>query len=151
MNLKELVKLKLKNNLNRDYIRKILNLIASRPLLHLAGSAFSSVSDKYLNIFSLKSLKDAYSEKYPVAYGSLFLPYELFHGLGITPFLPEVMAGYAAALGLADKALKKATSSWYSQDLCTFHRCGSGAVELDLFPHPKFIVCTNLACDAAQK
>lgn len=151
INLKELIKTSLQNNLNKDYIRKILNVIASRPTLHLAGSAFSSISDKYLNIFSLKSLKYAYSGKYPVAYGSLFLPYELFHGLGVTPFLPEVVAGYAAGLGLADKALKKAASNWYSQDLCTFHRCGSGAVELDLFPQPKFIICTNLACDAAQK
>ena len=70
---------------------------------------------------------------------------------GQSPFLPEVMAGFTAGLGLADQTLKKASSSWYSQDLCTFHRSASGAVELDIFPDPAFIVCTNLACDAAQK
>lgn len=151
MNLKGLLKERLQRNLDQQYIKKTLRLIANRPFLYIIGNSFSSTSDKYLNIFSLKSIKNAYSESFPTAYGSLFLPYELFHALKIVPFLPEVMAGYSAGLGLADKALKKASSNWYSQDLCTFHRCASGAVELDLFPKPHFIICTNLACDSAQK
>ncbi|MDZ7839024.1 MAG: 2-hydroxyacyl-CoA dehydratase family protein [Actinomycetota bacterium] len=87
----------------------------------------------------------------PVAYGSLFLPYELMHGLGLVPFLPEVLAGFTAGMGIAPSTLKKANSQWYSPDLCTFHRSASGAIELGLFPKPQFIICTNLACDAAQK
>ncbi|MES0341213.1 MAG: 2-hydroxyacyl-CoA dehydratase family protein, partial [Candidatus Humimicrobiaceae bacterium] len=89
--------------------------------------------------------------KQPVGFGSLFLPYEFLHGIGAIPFLPEVMAGFIASLGLADQTLEKAASSWYSQDLCTFHRSASGAVEMDIFPRPSFIMCSNLACDAAQK
>jgi len=150
-NLKEQTKVKLRENLNQKYITRLLNIIASKPVVLAYANTFSSKSDKYLNVFSLKQIKNAYSTHSPTAYGSLFLPYELFYSLDILPFLPEVIAGYSAGLGLADKTLKKASSNWYSQDLCTFHRSASGAVELDLFPKPTFIICTSLACDAAQK
>jgi len=151
MAVKETIKKNIQRNLNRAYIRKLLGILARKPVLFAYGSTFSSQSDKYLNIFTIESLRDSYDEKGPVAFGSLFLPYEMFHALGVAPFLPEVMAGFTAGLGLADQTLKKASSSWYSQDLCTFHRSASGAVEMDLFPDPSFIVTTNLACDAAQK
>jgi len=149
--IKENLRIKIQNNLKRDYIRKILNIIGSRAVLLTYGATFSSKSDKYLNIVSIKNIKKSYSSKYPVAFGSLFLPYELFHSLEIVPFLPEVMAGFTGGLGLTDRTLKEASSKWYTPDLCTFHRCASGAVELELFPIPQFLICATLACDAAQK
>ena len=149
--IKEDIKDKIQNNLNKDYITRVLRILGSRPILSTYGSTFSSESDKFLNMASIKSIQKAYSGKYPVAYGSLFLPYELFHSIGITPFLPEVMAGFTAGLGIADKTLKEASSRWYTPDLCTFHRSASGAVELGIFPVPDFLICANLACDAAQK
>ena len=149
--IKENIKLKLQNNLDRQNISKILNIISVKPLMLAYGATFSSVSDKYLNIASIRSLQKAYSGKFPVAYGSLFLPFELFHALGLVPFLPEVIGGFTGGMGLADKTLKEASSRWYTPDLCTFHRSASGAVEMDLFPEPRFIICANVACDAAQK
>jgi len=151
MGVKERLKTNLQRNLNQKYIRRLMSIISVKPLLYAYGSTFQSVADKYLNIFTIESLKKAYYNNKPVGFGSLFLPYEMFYALGITPFLPEVMAGFTAGLGLAPQTLKAASSSWYSQDLCTFHRSASGAVELDLFPKPDFIITTNLACDAAQK
>lgn len=151
MGVREKIKTNIRRNLNKEYIRKLLGILARKPILYAYGSTFSSVSDKYLNIFTIENIRDSYDEKKPVVFGSLFLPYEMFHALELIPFLPEVMAGFTAGMGLADQTLKKASSSWYSQDLCTFHRSASGAVEMNLFPHPTFIVSTNLACDAAQK
>jgi len=152
MGIKDRLKTGIQKNLNQKYIRRLLGIIATKPVLYAYGSTFPSIADKYLNVFTIESLKNAYSESHrPVGYGSLFLPYEMFHALGITPFLPEVMAGFTAGLGLAPQTLKEASSNWYSQDLCTFHRSASGAVELDAFPRPDFILTTNLACDAAQK
>ena len=150
-NLKENLKIKIQNNLNRNYIRKILNIIGKKPVLAAYGATFASRSDKYLNIASIKSVRRAYNGKNIVAYGSLFLPYEMFHALGLEPFMPEIMGGLTGSLGLADKTLKTASSKWYTPDLCTFHRSASGAVELDIFPIPNFLICSNLACDAAQK
>ncbi|HEY4695504.1 MAG TPA: 2-hydroxyacyl-CoA dehydratase family protein [Candidatus Hydromicrobium sp.] len=152
MGIKNRLKTGIQKNLNQKYIKRLLGIIATKPVLYAYGSTFPTISDKYLNIFTIESLKKAYSDNsHPVGYGSLFLPYEMFHALGITPFLPEVMAGFTAGLGLAPQTLKEASSNWYSQDLCTFHRSASGASELDVFPRPDFIITTNLACDAAQK
>ena len=151
MDVKEKIKTNIRNNLNQQYLKRLLGIIAKRPILYAYGSTFPSISDKYLNIFSIESIRDTYNGKRPVGFGSLFLPYEFFHGIGASPFLPEVMAGFTASLGISEKTLKKAASNWYSQDLCTFHRSASGALEMDLFPRPSFIISTNLACDAAQK
>ena len=150
-NIKETLKIKIQKNLNRDYIEKILGIVGSWPVLPVYGMTFASKSDKYLNIATIKNIKKAYCKKYPVAYGSLFLPYELLHSLDLVPFLPEVMAGFTAGIGIADKTLKEASSRWYTPDLCTFHRSALGAVELNLFPLPQFLICSSLACDAAQK
>ncbi|MGM0365417.1 MAG: 2-hydroxyacyl-CoA dehydratase subunit D [Actinomycetota bacterium] len=151
MSFKEKIKKDMKDNLNQQYIKRFLSIAARRPLLMLFGTTFKSASDKLLNMYSIEAMAKAYRNSNPVAYGSLFLPYELFHGLGLVPFLPEVLAGFTAGMGITDKTLKEANSKWYSPDLCTFHRSASGAVELDLFPRPQFIMVTNLACDAAQK
>lgn len=150
-NIRETLKTKIQKNLNRDYIEKMLGIVGSWPVLPVYGMTFASKSDKYLNIATIKNIKKAYSKKYPVAYGSIFLPYELLHSLDLVPFLPEVMAGFTAGLGIADKTLKEASARWYTPDLCTFHRSASGAVELNLFPVPQFLICSSLACDAAQK
>jgi len=151
MGVREKVKSNIQRNLDRKYFKRLLGIIAKKPILYAYGSTFSSISSKYLNIYSIKHIRDTYNGEKPVGFGSLFLPFELFHATGISPFLPEIIAGFTAGLGIADKTLKKASSNWYSQDLCTFHRSASGAVEMDLFPEPSFIICTNLACDAAQK
>jgi len=155
MSITEKIKADLKNkiqrNLDSTYITRVLNILGLRPILSTYGSTFASESDKFLNTASISSLKKAYSGKHPVAYGSLFLPYEMIHALGLVPFLPEVMAGFTGGLGIADRTLKEASSKWYTPDLCTFHRSASGSVEMGLFPNPDFLICTNLACDAAQK
>lgn len=151
MGVKEQIKTNVQRNLNQQYIKRLLGIIATKPVLYAYGRTARSISYKYLNSFSIKSIQEAYSGKKPVGFGSIFLPYEFFHSIGASPFLPEVMAGFTASLGLADQTLKKAASSWYSQDLCTFHRSASGAVEMDIFPRPSFIISSNLACDAAQK
>ncbi len=151
LNFKEKIKKDIKDNLNQQYIKRFLSIAARKPLLMLLGTTFKSASDRLLNMYSMEAMGKAYNTANPVAYGSLFLPYELFHGLGLVPFLPEVIAGFAAGMGIAEKTLKQANSKWYSPDLCTFHRSASGAVELDLFPRPQAIIVTNLACDAAQK
>lgn len=141
----------IQNNLNTEFIRKLLRLISVKPVAGLYGRSFKSVSDRYLNICTIRYLKEVYSGQYPVAYGSLFLPYELLNGLGLKPFLPEVMAGFTAGIKISGKTIKAASNKWYSGDLCTFHRSAAGACEMDLFPKPSFIFCSSLACDAAVK
>ncbi|MHB1377688.1 MAG: 2-hydroxyacyl-CoA dehydratase subunit D [Candidatus Humimicrobiaceae bacterium] len=141
----------IQENLDSRTIRKLLKMISFGPVLALYGSSIKSEVDRYLNIYTIKYLNEVYSEKFPIAYGSLFLPYELIIGLGLKPFLPEIMSGFTAGVGVAKKTIKAASDSWYSNDLCTFHRSAAGACEMGLFPKPSFIFCSNLACDAAGK
>lgn len=141
----------IQDNLNFRSIKRLLHTISNKPVLALYGSSIKSITDKYLNIYTIRNLNEVYSGKYPVAFGSLFLPYELIIGLGLKPFLPEIMGGFTAGLGVSGRTIKAASNNWYSNDLCTFHRSAAGACEMDLFPKPSFIVCSNLACDAAGK
>jgi len=141
----------IQENLDSQTIKKLLRTVSFGPILALYGSSIKSVTDRYLNIYTMKYLNEVYSGKFPVAYGSLFLPYELIIGLGLKPFLPEIMSGFTAGVGVSKKTIKVASDNWYSNDLCTFHRSAAGACEMGLFPKPSFIFCSNLACDAAGK
>lgn len=141
----------IQNNLNVKNIKYLLYFIANPIILSLYGLSFKSITDKYLNFYTLQYMKELYSGKYPIAYGSLFIPYELLNGMGLKPLLPEVMGGFTAGLGISNQTLASAAKNWYQADLCTFHRSATGATILDLFPKPNFIFSTNLACDAACK
>ena len=147
---------KIKDGLKQTYriiliknIKKILNIISSEPLLSAYGQAtFASKSDKS-SYLQYKSLQKAYSSRYPVAYGSLFLPFELFHALGLAPFLPEVIGGFTGGLGLADRTLKEASSRWYTPTSALFTEVLQ-VLWRWIFSRAGFIICTNIAY-AAQK
>jgi benzoyl-CoA reductase/2-hydroxyglutaryl-CoA dehydratase subunit BcrC/BadD/HgdB len=141
----------IQENLDAHTIKKLLRTVSFAPILALYGSSIKSETDRYLNIYTIKYLNEVYSEKRPVAYGSLFLPYEMIIGLGLNPFLPEIMSGFTAGVGVSKNTIKAASAHWYSNDLCTFHRSAAGACEMNLFPKPSFIFCSNLACDSAGK
>lgn len=141
----------IQNNLDIKSIRKILGLISNPFVFSLYGLSFKSSSDKYLNKYSLSYMREVYCGRHPIAYGSLFIPYEILNSLNLKLVLPEVMGGFTAGLGITGKTLSCAANNWYSPDLCTFHRSASGAANMNLFPKPDFIVCSNLACDAACK
>ncbi|MBM3706413.1 MAG: hypothetical protein FJW66_07815, partial [Actinobacteria bacterium] len=59
--IKENIKVKIQRNLDRNYITRVLNILGSKPVLSTYGSTFSSQSDKFLNIGSIRILKKAYS------------------------------------------------------------------------------------------
>ena len=141
----------IQKNLDINSIRKILKFISNPFVFYLYGFSFKSASDKYLNKYSLSYMKEVYCGNFPIAYGSLFVPYEILNSLNLRLVLPEVMGGFTAGLGVTNKTLSNAANNWYSADLCTFHRSASGAANMDLFPKPEFIICSNLACDAACK
>ena len=94
MGVREKIKTNIRRNLNKEYIRQLLGILARKPILYAYGSTFSSVSDKYLNIFTIENIRDSYDEKKPVVFGSLFLPYEMFHALELIPFLPYIVYFY---------------------------------------------------------
>lgn len=100
MGVKEKIKTNIQRNFGQKYLKRLLDIIAKKPVLYAYASTFSSISNKYLNIFSIGSIRDTYAGEKPVGFGSLFLPFELFHATGISPFLPEIIGGFTAGLAL---------------------------------------------------
>ncbi|MDZ7839025.1 MAG: hypothetical protein U5N58_14450 [Actinomycetota bacterium] len=70
MGIRDKLKNNIKNNLNQNYIKRFLAIAGKRPVLMMFGATFKSVSDKYLNIYSIESMSRAYQEQGP---GSLWL------------------------------------------------------------------------------
>lgn len=85
-NIKENLKLKIQNNLDRNYIRNILRIIGKRPVLSAYGATFSSRSDKYLNVASIKSVSRAYNPKTGLLMVRFFYPMRCFMRLTLLHF-----------------------------------------------------------------
>jgi benzoyl-CoA reductase/2-hydroxyglutaryl-CoA dehydratase subunit BcrC/BadD/HgdB len=86
-----------------------------------------------------------------VVWGNAFFPFELLHGLGVTPVHPETIAAIASTLGLSRRAMNCAESGGYSPDICSFYRCTVGLDMQGLLPPPDIIVSASYLCDGAIK
>ena len=106
--------------------------------------------DRPTAIFLLDLIRRLYAE-HPerVAWASAFTPSELFWGLGLTPFYPEVAAAAAAGLGLTPRALAQASEAGTPVDLCTYHRAAFGLSRGELFPPAGAFVSTSHLCSVA--
>ncbi len=100
--------------------------------------------------FTLDLVRRLYAE-YPerVVWASVFTPCELFWGLGLTPFYPEVAAAAGAALGLTPRALAQASEAGLPVDLCTYHRAALGLTRDGFFPPAAAFVATSSLCSLA--
>ncbi|QUL98262.1 MAG: 2-hydroxyacyl-CoA dehydratase [Candidatus Fermentithermobacillus carboniphilus] len=99
----------------------------------------------------LTELRQAYRRERPVIYTTAFVPTELVYGLGAVPFLPEVWSGFAASLGVAPRAIHISESLGYSQDLCSFHRCGLGLFGMGILPNPSAVIVSSHLCDGGRR
>lgn len=84
-----------------------------------------------------------------VVWASVFVPCELFWGLGLTPFYPEVAAAAGAALGLTPHAIAQASESGVPVDLCTYHRAAFGLARDGFYPPAAAFVSTSHLCTLA--
>ena len=100
--------------------------------------------------FILELIRRLYSE-HPerVIWASVFTPCELFWGLGLTPFYPEVAAAAGASLGLSPRALSRASEAGTPVDLCTYHRAALGLTRSGFFPPAAAFVSTSHLCSLA--
>lgn len=79
---------------------------------------------------------------------SLFTPCEPLTAAGITPYSVETISGYLAGSGCGSAFLDASARKGMPETLCSFHRTFLGAADTGLLPKPKFMIFTNLACDA---
>jgi len=92
-----------------------------------------------------------YRGERPVVWTTAFVPTELIYGMGIMPLAVEVIAALVTGMGLAPRLLSAAEASWYSSDLCSFHRTVMGGALLDWWPRPVALVASTHLCDGAPR
>ena len=102
--------------------------------------------------FFLEIVEQAYTRPMArVVWTNIFVPSELFWGLGLVPFYPETIAGFAAALGLSALGVEQSAAQGYPVDLCTFHRSAAGLRAAGLFPRGDAYLATSNLCDVASQ
>lgn len=101
--------------------------------------------------FALDLVRQLYAERPErVIWASVFTPCELFWGLGLTPFYPEVAAAVGAGLGLTPRALAQAAEAGLPVDLCTYHRSVFGLTRDGFYPPAAAFVSTSHLCTIAS-
>jgi benzoyl-CoA reductase/2-hydroxyglutaryl-CoA dehydratase subunit BcrC/BadD/HgdB len=101
--------------------------------------------------FISRQIKAGLKKEGLVVWGNAFFPFELLHGLGVTPYHPESVAATAAAIGLSQEAISCSESGCYSPDVCSFYRCAIGLDMEHLLPAPDFVVSASHLCEGAIK
>jgi benzoyl-CoA reductase/2-hydroxyglutaryl-CoA dehydratase subunit BcrC/BadD/HgdB len=86
-----------------------------------------------------------------VVWSNAFFPFEMLHGLGVTPVHPESISALAARLGVSSEAIRCAETGGYSSDSCSFYRCALGLNMQKLLPRPDIIVSSSHLCDGTVK
>jgi benzoyl-CoA reductase/2-hydroxyglutaryl-CoA dehydratase subunit BcrC/BadD/HgdB len=90
----------------------------------------------------------------PVAWITVFTPVELLRALGIYPVAPEHFGAMCSARGLALDYLEEAEKTGYSQNLCSYSRCGLGYAlsgTNGLMPPPDILITFRNSCDVYVK
>ena len=97
---------------------------------------------------------DAKSQGKPIAWITVFTPVELLRALDIYPIAPEHFGAMCSARGVALDYFEEAEKRGYSQNLCSYSRCGLGYAlsgMSGLMPPPDLLVTFRNSCDVYVK
>lgn len=79
---------------------------------------------------------------------SVFTPCELLQEMGLHPYNVEGFSSYLSGSRAERVFLQTAEDTGLSETICSYHKTFTGAAISGLMPRPKFVIYTNLACDA---
>jgi len=97
---------------------------------------------------------DAKAQGKPLAWITVFTPVELLRALDIYPIAPEHFGAMCSARGLALDYFQEAEKAGYSQNLCSYSRCGLGYAlsgMSGLMPPPDILITFRNSCDVYVK
>jgi len=140
---------------DRLRIGVLRQLLRSRLGLHLARAVLGRgpAPKPYQRVaadFFLQLAAGAYADRRArVVWANIFMPPELFWGLGLAPFFPETWAGLGSSLGLSRLGVERSEALGYPVELCTFHRSSAGLAAAGLYPRADAYVATSSVCDVA--
>jgi benzoyl-CoA reductase/2-hydroxyglutaryl-CoA dehydratase subunit BcrC/BadD/HgdB len=98
-----------------------------------------------------KIVERIFDDKYSIALTGVFVPFEIFHSMGVESLFVEFIGGTLATTGKVIKFLEKAESAGYSTDTCAYHRSLVGAALSGIIPKPQLFVGANTPCDGGLK
>jgi benzoyl-CoA reductase/2-hydroxyglutaryl-CoA dehydratase subunit BcrC/BadD/HgdB len=81
---------------------------------------------------------------------SLFVPCEPLIAMGLNGFSVESFSSYITGAHAQQSFLEKAESAGIPETMCSYHKVFLGAAQLGVMPKPRYIIHTNIACDANQ-
>ena len=98
----------------------------------------------------------AKAEGRPIAYTTALGPTEILYSMGIEVCMPENYVTICCAKQLAKSFCEEAEKRGWSQDLCSYVRCGLGMMyktdgPMGALPKPDFIIAVVSACDPHAK
>ncbi|MBN2160236.1 MAG: 2-hydroxyacyl-CoA dehydratase [Spirochaetes bacterium] len=98
-----------------------------------------------------KLITRAYDPNEYVIWHSLFMPSEIFYGMGMVPFSTEMVSAGLAGAGLSKGLVEMGEMYTQCMDSCSFSTCTIGAITSDVFPIPDFLITTSQLCDPEKK
>lgn len=104
--------------------------------------------DQYLADQMMRQMRYPLEKPEESAIVSIFAPCEMLHAVGIHPYNAEAFSCYLNGSKAERACLQQTDNDGLSETLCSYHRTFIGAAERGLMPKPRFIVYTNLTCDA---
>ncbi|MEM3442679.1 MAG: 2-hydroxyacyl-CoA dehydratase family protein, partial [Candidatus Bathyarchaeia archaeon] len=97
---------------------------------------------------------DAKAQGKPIAWVTVFTPIELLYAMDVYPLSPEHFGAMCSARGLILGFLEEAERKGYSQNLCSYSRCGLGYAltgASGLMPPPDILITFRNSCDVYVK
>lgn len=90
----------------------------------------------------------------PIVWVTVFTPIELLYAMDVYPISPEHFGAMCSARGLILNFLEEAERKGYSQNLCSYSRCGLGYAlsgAQGLMPPPDVLITFRNSCDVYVK
>jgi len=97
---------------------------------------------------------DVKTQSKPIAWITVFTPVELLYALDVYPISPEHFGAMCSARGLVLDYLEQAEMGGYSENLCSYSRCGLGYTISGmngLMPPPDILITFRNSCDVYVK
>lgn len=142
------------NTAQKDPIkaRKILQLAFEAKKIQLKTMPGKKLlpSKKYVALMMMDSMLHCLRDPQNAVMVSLFVPCEPLHALGLHPYSVEGFSAYLTGAWSQKFCLDYASHIGVPETFCSYHRIFLGAAEKGVMPRPRFIIHTNLACDANQ-
>jgi len=114
--------------------------------------ATKKIGELILEYFARAS--EAKAQGKPVAWITVFTPVELLRALDIYPVAPEHFGAMCSARNFIMDYLEEAERKGYSQNLCSYSRCGLGYAlsgMSGLMPPPDILITFRNSCDVYVK